>query len=169
MNKKIVDLTTRVPATDDWAIFYNEATNKTYKAAVSTFATAGSGSVIGPSGAVDSNIATFDGVTGLLIKDSGVATSSFAPALSADDNYVTDAEKIVIGNTSGTNTGDNATNTSSANTALSNLASVAINTSLVSDTDNTDDLGTTLKKFWQVKLIKYRFPLDIADLCQTLK
>ena len=31
---------------------------------------------------------------------------------------------------------------SSANTALSNLASVAINTTLVSDTDNTDALGT---------------------------
>jgi len=31
--------------------------------------------------------------------------------LGADDNYVTDAEKTVIGNTSGTNTGDNATNT----------------------------------------------------------
>ena len=30
-----------------------------------------------------------------------------------------------------------------ANTALSNLASVAVNTTLVSDTDNTDDLGTT--------------------------
>lgn len=30
-----------------------------------------------------------------------------------------------------------------ANTALSNLASVAINTTLVSDTDNTDDLGTS--------------------------
>src|SRR3989344_496610 len=32
---------------------------------------------------------------------------------------------------------------SGANTALSNLASVAINTTLVSDTDNTDALGTT--------------------------
>ena len=32
--------------------------------------------------------------------------STFAPALGADDNYVTDAEKVVIGNTSGTNTGD---------------------------------------------------------------
>ena len=29
-----------------------------------------------------------------------------APILGSDDNYVTDAEKIVIGNTSGTNTGD---------------------------------------------------------------
>ena len=34
-----------------------------------------------------------------------------------------------------------------ATTALDNLASVAINTSLVSDTDNTDDLGTTLVKW----------------------
>jgi hypothetical protein len=33
-------------------------------------------------------------------------TAAFAPALGADDNYVTDAEKTVIGNTSGTNTGD---------------------------------------------------------------
>lgn len=30
--------------------------------------------------------------------------------MGGDDNYVTDAEKIVIGNTSGTNSGDNATN-----------------------------------------------------------
>jgi len=33
---------------------------------------------------------------------------------------------------------------SGANTALSNLASVAINTSLISDTDDTDDLGSAL-------------------------
>ena len=31
---------------------------------------------------------------------------TFAPALGVDDNYVTAAEKVVIGNTSGTNTGD---------------------------------------------------------------
>jgi hypothetical protein len=36
---------------------------------------------------------------------------------------------------------------SGANTALSNLASVAINTSLISDTDSTDDLGST-SKYW---------------------
>ena len=33
-------------------------------------------------------------------------SSDYASALGADDNYVTDAEKTVIGNTSGTNTGD---------------------------------------------------------------
>jgi|GEM_PF-2546475 len=36
-----------------------------------------------------------------------------APALTSDQNYVTDAELTVIGNTSGTNTGDNAPNSSS--------------------------------------------------------
>ena len=36
-----------------------------------------------------------------------------ADSLGADDNYVTDAEKAVIGNTSGTNTGDNAANSTS--------------------------------------------------------
>ena len=34
-----------------------------------------------------------------------------------------------------------------ASTALDNLASVAINTSLISDTDNTDDLGSAAKKW----------------------
>ena len=34
------------------------------------------------------------------------ATTDFALALGPDDNYVTDAEKVVIGNTSGTNSGD---------------------------------------------------------------
>jgi len=36
---------------------------------------------------------------------------------------------------------------SGANTALGNLSSVAINTSLISDTDDTDDLGSTGKKW----------------------
>lgn len=40
-----------------------------------------------------------------------------------------------------------AASSAGANTALSNLASVAINTSLVSDTNVTDDLGTTLIKW----------------------
>ena len=43
----------------------------------------------------------------------------YAAALGADDNYVTDAEKVVIGNTSGTNTGDNATNSQYSGLAAS--------------------------------------------------
>src|SRR5690606_28453345 len=40
------------------------------------------------------------------IRDSGYAPTDFAPALGADDNYVTNAEKILLSNTSGINTGD---------------------------------------------------------------
>jgi hypothetical protein len=41
-----------------------------------------------------------------------VSGTDYEPAKGADDNYVTDAEKVVIGNTSGTNTGDQAIPTS---------------------------------------------------------
>lgn len=53
--------------------------------------------------------------TEALGKSSGsVVKVTRAAALGADDNYVTDAEKVVIGNTSGTNTGDNAANSNYA-------------------------------------------------------
>lgn len=45
--------------------------------------------------------------------------TGFEPAKGADDNYVTDAQKIIIGNTSGTNTGDNATNSQYSGLATS--------------------------------------------------
>ncbi len=45
-----------------------------------------------------------------ILKDADIGVT-VAAVLGADDNYVTDAEKTVIGNTSGTNTGDNAVNT----------------------------------------------------------
>ena len=49
----------------------------------------------------------WDKSTGISITKSQVSDfGSYAPPLGADDNYVTDAEKVVIGNTSGINTGD---------------------------------------------------------------
>ena len=50
----------------------------------------------------------------------------YAAALGANDNYVTDAEKVVIGNTSGTNTGDNAANSNYASDYRPNGTDVAI-------------------------------------------
>jgi len=74
--------------------------------------------------------------------DPGHTHTAYAAALGADDNYVTDAEKIVIGNTSGSNTGDqdisgittNASNiTYLSGTVVSNLSgSVTTNTSDIS-------------------------------------
>ena len=65
----------------------------------------GTGDVVGPATNTDSYIPQWDGANSKTLKN-GIPTSTFAPALGPDDNYVTDAEKTVIGNTSGTNTGD---------------------------------------------------------------
>lgn len=54
---------------------------------------AGTGDVTGPSSAVDSNITAFDGTSGKLIKDSGIATSAVGdvkgPASAVDGNIAT--------------------------------------------------------------------------------
>lgn len=60
----------------------------------------------------------------------------YAPVLGADDNYVTDAEKVVIGNTSGTNTGDEA----SASTTVAGVSELAT----VAEVDAGSDTGRTI-------------------------
>jgi len=82
-------------------------------------------------------------------------------AVSGQSNVVADSTSDTLTLVAGTNvtiTTDastdsitiNASGSSGATTALDNLASVAINTSLVSDTDETDDLGTTVKKWLNI-------------------
>lgn len=56
--------------------------------------------------------------------------------------------------------------TSYATKALDNLGSVAINTSLISDTDNTDDLGSSSKK-WNKSYIKDRVGTVTNDDAST--
>lgn len=62
--------------------------------------------VVWPASATDGNIALYDWATGKLIKNSTYSPASFAPALTSDQNYVTAAQLVVIGNTSWINTGD---------------------------------------------------------------
>lgn len=59
--------------------------------------------------------ATWGGITGTLSNQTDLQTvlNNKEPLKGSDDNYVTDAQLVVIGNTSGTNTGDNAANTTS--------------------------------------------------------
>jgi len=57
--------------------------------------------------------------------------ADYAAALGADDNYVTDAEKVVIGNTSGTNTGDE----TSANTTTEGIVELATTAETDTGTD----------------------------------
>lgn len=67
--------------------------------------------------------------------------TSYSLVLPSDNG---DANEVLITDGSGNLSWvDVATVSGGANTALSNLASVAINTTLVSDTNNTDDLGTS--------------------------
>lgn len=85
-----------------------------------------------------------------------IAFSKLA-ALAASRVVVTDGSGIISTVADGTNGQVLTTNGSGtysfqtvnagANTALSNLASVAINTSLISDTNNTDDLGSSAIKW----------------------
>ena len=59
--------------------------------------------------------ATWGGITGTLSNQTDLQTvlNNKEPLKGSDDNYVTDAQLVVISNTSGTNTGDNATNSTS--------------------------------------------------------
>jgi collagen type VII alpha len=89
----------------------------------------------GAAGPNEVNTTTDTAITGLLKGASGkvaqaVAGTDYAAALGADDNYVTDVEKVVIGNTSGTNTGDNA-----VNSLYSGLVSNATHTGDVTGSD----------------------------------
>jgi hypothetical protein len=72
----------------------------------------------------------------------GVATTDIK--ISTDSASTSDADLVTAGYVDAHAGGGG----SGANTALSNLSSVAINTSLVSDTDNTDDLGSA-SKYWK--------------------
>lgn len=73
------------------------------------------------------------------IENADIKAGAAIDATKIHDGSVTNTEFGYIGGlTSDAQTQLNA----KASTALSNLASVAINTTLVSDTDNTDDLGT---------------------------
>jgi len=95
----------------------NLPTNATYWSLLAQKGTdgTGSGDVLGPATNTDSYIPQWNGADSKTLKN-GIPTSTFAPALGADDNYVTDAQLVVIGNTSGTNTGDSATPAETATT-----------------------------------------------------
>lgn len=92
-------------------------------------------------------------------------TPTLAIALQANTNFVTDAEKTVIGNTSGTNTGDQTTITGNAGTAT------ALQTARNIDGVSFDGTAAiVLPRFWQGKIageldtlttgvkLKVRFP-----------
>ena len=128
----------------------------------------GGGDVTGPASSTDNAVVRFNGTSGKDIQNSGVTiddtnniaglvnltqtgyqdiseiTTPTNPAANVGRLYVADSAgttTLFFRDSAGTETNLLAASVG-ANTALSNLASVAINTSLISDTDNTDDLGS---------------------------
>ena len=67
-----------------------------------------------------------------------------APALGADDNYVTDAEKVILSNTSGTNTGDQDLSGYATTASLATVATTGAYADLSGTPtvpDSPDDIG----------------------------
>jgi len=101
------------------------------------------------------------GRTGNVIAENGDYTTSLVTE-STDKKYVTDAEKTVIGNTSGTNTGDETTSTIQAKRPLKTVngesvegtGDIDINKSDVglSNVDNTSDLDKPVSNDQQTAL-----------------
>lgn len=95
------------------------------------------------SGVADKQLLSYDNATQLW-KNKSVTTNDIAP--STNKNYLTDAQQIVINNTSGTNTGDNATNSQ-----YSGLSSSKEDTANKS-TSTTDSASTIKFPVWSAIL-----------------
>lgn len=132
----------------------------------------GSGDVVGPASATDEALVRFDTTTGKLLQNSPITLSdagaltlpdnvrqTFNPGANAagvnvgslagdpdtpsnGDLWYDSTANELTARINGANVALGAGGGGGANTALSNLSSVAINTLLASDTDLTDDLGT---------------------------
>ena len=114
-------------------------------------------------GKVDENIAitgatktkiTYD-AKGLVTSGADATTADIAA--STDKNYVTDAQSVVIGNTSGTNTGDNATNSQYSGLAASKQDA------LVSGTNIKTIEGQSLLGSGNIDLVKGDIGLGNVD------
>jgi len=86
-----------------------------------------------------------DGDANQVLTTNGLGVTSWAPVSVQDSNIdsETATDGYVLTADGAGNAAWEAAASAGATTALDNLASVAINTSLVSDTDNTDDLGSS--------------------------
>jgi hypothetical protein len=117
----------------------------------------GIGDVEGPNSSTDNAVARFDSTTGKILLNSGVIiddSNNVTGVASIDIGSSTVIDGVIDDDTMATASATTVSTSESlkayvdaqaagANTALSNLSSVAINTTLVSDTDVTDDLGSS--------------------------
>lgn len=109
--------------------------------------TPGSNNFIFTGTATAARTVTFPDASGTVVLQGAVTSSGLTMATARILGRTTAStgaiEELTIGSGLTLSGGTLAASGGGADTALSNLASVAINTTLVSDTDNTDDLGTS--------------------------
>ena len=116
-------------------------------AGAKTFNNTIAGSISGNAAGLSATLALTSGGTGLAtIALGSVLVANVADTLVALTHAA--AGTKVLTNTAGAISWEDAAAGDGASKALDNLASVAINTSLISDTDNTDDLGSA-DKAWK--------------------
>ena len=105
-------------------------------------------------------------------------SSNYAASLGIDDNYVTDAEAIVIGNTSGTNTGDENTSSIQSKRPLKTIESLSLegNGDIdltktmvgLSSVDNTSDEDKPISTATQLELNKKQEELVSGTNIKTI-
>ena len=109
---------------------------------------------------VDLPISLANGGTGKALIDPGADRLMFWDDSAGETAYLTAGSGLSIAGTTITASG------TGASTSLDNLASIAINTSLISDADNTDDLGSSLKE-WKDLYVDGTAYIDAIDLNGT--
>jgi len=113
---------------------------------------------LGTAGTKAGTLSLAGGTSGVITLQTAAAAGTYTLTLPTTDG---NASEFLQTDGSGVLTWAVPTGTG-ANTALSNLASVAINTTLVSDTDNTDDIGTS-SVFWRTGYFKTSIELGATD------
>jgi hypothetical protein len=96
----------------------------------------------------NSDITSLSGLTtALSVDQGGTGQATAQAAIDALTNVSAATNEHVLTKDTATGNAIFKASAGGANTALSNLDAVAINTTIASDTDNTDDLGTSAKKW----------------------
>jgi len=117
---------------------------------------------LGTAGTTSGTLSLAGGTSGVITLQTAAAAGTYTLTLPTSDG---NANEVLTTNGSGVLSWTVPAGTG-ANTALSNLASVAINTTLVSDTDNTYDLGTS-SVFWRTGYFKTSIELGATDTTIT--